>query len=426
MGVDGQYGCLVSQPHRTAGIVGAGPAGLIAAERLAQAGVAVTIYERMPSPARKLLMAGRGGLNLTHSEPLEQFLSRYADPDARLLDTIRIFPPHRLVAWAQALGQATFVGTSGRVFPTAMKASPLLRGWLARLAGLGVVFKLNHRWDGWDDSGKLMFSTPAGDVTVGHDAVLLALGGASWPRLGSDGSWVRLLRERGVTVSALEPSNCGVTIDWSHHMARHEGEPLKRIALSLGDKTQRGEAIVTKAGLEGGAVYALAPDLRRAFAAGAPAAAHLDLRPDASHAELVQRLGEPRGKQSMANFLRKSLRVTPVAIALMNEAARGKLPHDATALAALVKALPLAIPGFAAADRAISTAGGIPLSVLDERFMIRAMPGVFAAGEMLDWDAPTGGYLLQGCFATGFAAGAGMAGYLTQDVCLSEQLNPAV
>lgn len=412
--------------QKTAGIIGAGPAGLIAAERLAQGGVAVTVYDRMPSPARKFLMAGRGGLNLTHSEPLDTFLDRYADADPRLLDTIRLFPPHRLVAWAQALGQATFVGTSGRVFPKAMKASPLLRSWLARLAGLGVEFKLGHHWRGWADDGTLAFSTAAGDVTARHDAVLLALGGGSWPRLGSDGGWAAVLRERGVAVLPLQPSNCAVTTAWSHHMVRHEGEPLKRVALSLGGKTKRGEVIVTKTGLEGGAVYALAPELRRAFAEGAPATVHLDLRPDATAEELAERLREPRGKQSMSNFLRKCIRVTPAAITLLNEATKGKLPQDAAALAALTKAVPLSVTGFAGVERAISTAGGVPMSALDERFMIRTLPGVFAAGEMLDWDAPTGGYLLQGCFATGFAAGAGMAGYLTQKVAAHEQLDPAV
>ncbi|MDO9381794.1 MAG: TIGR03862 family flavoprotein [Hyphomicrobiaceae bacterium] len=411
--------------RKTAAIIGAGPAGLIAAERLAQAGVAVTVYDRMPSPARKLLMAGRGGLNLTHSEPLDTFLDRYADADQRLLDTIRLFPPHRLVAWAQALGQATFVGTSGRVFPKAMKASPLLRSWLARLAGLGVAFRLGHHWRGWTGDGALAFSTAAEDVSARHDAVLLALGGGSWPRLGSDGGWTDLLRERGVNVSPLQPSNCAVTVAWSHHMARHEGEPLKRVALSLSDKTKRGEVILTKTGLEGGAVYALAPELRRALAEGA-ATVYLDLRPDATAGELAERLREPRGKQSMANFLRKSIRVTPAAITLLNEATKGKLPQDAQALAALTKAVPLTVTGFAGIERAISTAGGVPLSELDERFMVKTMPGVFAAGEMLDWDAPTGGYLLQACFATGFAAGAGMAGYLTQVTAGQEQPNPAV
>ncbi len=411
MGVDGQHGCLV-RVQKSVGIIGAGPAGLIAAERLAQAGVAVTVYDRMPSPARKLLMAGRGGLNITHSEPLAAFLTRYADADPKLLEAVRGFPPHRLVAWVQALGQATFVGTSGRVFPKAMKASPLLRSWLARLEGLGVAFKLNHRWGGWSGDGMLAFATPAGEATARHDAILLALGGGSWPRLGSDGGWVSLLRDRDVPVLPLQPSNCGVTIAWSQHMARQEGEPLKRIAMSLGGKSQRGEAIITKAGLEGGAVYALAPDLRRAFATGSEATVHVDLRPDASVEELTERLREPRGKQSMSNFLRKCIRVTPAAVTLLNESSKGKLPQSAEALAALTKAVPLRVTGFAGVDRAISTAGGVPFSALDDRFMIRSLPGVFVAGEMLDWDAPTGGYLLQGCFSTGFVAAMGLAAYI--------------
>lgn len=384
----------------------------MAAELLAGDGHAVTIYDRMASPARKFLMAGRGGLNLTHSEPNGVFLSRYSPPIPALLDAIRAFPPDLLIAWANGLGQETFVGSSGRVFPKRLKASPLLRAWLTRLAGLGVVLKANHRWRGWTADGALMLETQDGPVVAAPDATLLALGGGSWPKLGSDGSWTGILAQHQVPVAPLAPSNCGIAIDWSRFMAKHEGLPLKRIALTVGDQTRRGEVVITGTGLEGGAVYALAPHLRAALAHAGPTVAHLDLRPDDSVAELTQRLSTARGKDSLATFLRKRLHLTPPGVALLNEAAGGKLPADPQALATRIKAVPLAIVGLAGTERAISTAGGLPFAALNDDFMIRALPGVFAAGEMLDWDAPTGGYLLQGCFATGVAAAKGIRAYL--------------
>ncbi|TCZ62977.1 BaiN/RdsA family NAD(P)/FAD-dependent oxidoreductase [Roseicella aquatilis] len=382
-------------------VIGAGPAGLMAAEVAAQGGAAVTVLDRMPSPARKLLIAGRGGLNLTHSEPLPDFLGRYGAARSRLAPSIEAFPPAALIAWAEGLGQETFVGTSGRVFPRAMKASPLLRAWLARLAGLGVALRPRHRWLGWE-AGALVFEAPEGPggatIRLRPAATVLALGGASWPRLGSDGAWTGLLEG----VAPLRPANCGFRIAWSEHLrTRFAGTPLKRIALSFGGATVRGEAVLTAAGIEGGAVYALSAALREAIAASGPATLHLDLRPDVEAAALAARLDGPRGGLSLANHLRRA-GLPPVAIGLVQEA----LHAGATApLSRLVKALPLRLEAPMGLDRAISSAGGLRWEEVDEHLMLRRRPGVFACGEMLDWEAPTGGYLLQACFATGVAAG---------------------
>jgi uncharacterized flavoprotein (TIGR03862 family) len=386
-------------------VIGAGPAGLMAAEVLATGGAAVTVYDRMPSPGRKLLMAGRGGLNLTHSEPLEAFLDRYGPARDRMAPMLHAFPPAALIAWAEALGQETFTGSSGRVFPRALKASPLLRAWLGRLAEQGVALRLRHRWEGWDSAGALAFAAPEGPVASRPAAVVLALGGASWPRLGSDGGWAGLLPG----VVPLRPANCGFAIAWSPvFRSRFAGTPLKRIALSFGRVTQRGEAVVTEAGIEGGAVYALSAALREAIATQGPVTASLDLRPDVPAAALARRLDGPRGGQSLANHLRRA-GLPPVAIGLVQEA----LHAGATAaLSALVKALPLRLTAPAPLARAISTAGGLGWDAVDGRLMLRDRPGVFACGEMLDWEAPTGGYLLQGCFATGVAAGRGALEWL--------------
>ncbi|MFN6954722.1 MAG: TIGR03862 family flavoprotein [Acetobacteraceae bacterium] len=386
-------------------VIGAGPAGLAAAEAAAEAGASVTLFDRMPSPARKFLLAGRGGLNLTHSEPRERFLSRYADADPRLLDAVRAFPPEAVARWCEGLGQPVFTGSSGRVFPVAMKASPLLRAWLARLAALGVGLRTRHRWTGFAPGAArgvaLAFDTPDGAMTEQADAVVLALGGASWPRLGSDAAWVAALQ--GVPVAPFVASNCGIRIAWSEAFrARFAGEPLKRIALACAGVRVRGEAVVTEAGLEGGAVYALSAPIRAALAERGEAELTLDLRPDIAEAALVARLDGPRGSRSLANHLRAKGGLPPVAAALLREA-----PEDGRPLSARVKALPLRVTGLAALDRAISSAGGIAWDALDERFMLRAHPGVFAAGEMLGWDAPTGGYLLTACLATGRAAARG-------------------
>ncbi|MBP6012700.1 MAG: TIGR03862 family flavoprotein [Alphaproteobacteria bacterium] len=385
-------------------VIGAGPAGLMAAELLSAAGLAVTVYDRMPSVARKLLIAGRGGLNLTHSEPFEKFVARYGTAAPQLKPILEAFPPGALVAWAEALGQPTFVGSSGRVFPKAMKASPLLRVWLARLAGQRVEIKTRHDWQGWDDSGALVFAHGSKTVLARPDATILALGGASWPKLGSTGAWVEILRQRGVAVSPLRPANMGFTVAWSEVFRRFEGEPLKSIALSFAGQTVRGEAMVTRAGLEGGAIYALSGPLREAIEAEGRAVVAIDLRPDMSTAALAAKLSRPRGTESMSNHLRKALALSPAAINLLREAHGVKLAEAPAALAAQIKAAPITLTGTQGLVRAISTAGGIALDALAENLMLRAQPSVYAVGEMLDWEAPTGGYLLQATFATAVAA----------------------
>ncbi|WP_029355381.1 TIGR03862 family flavoprotein, partial [Bosea sp. 117] len=396
-------------PH--VAVIGAGPAGLIAAQTLAEAGCRVTIFERMASPARKFLLAGRGGLNLTHSEPRERFLARYGAAVDWLTPMLDAFPPSRLRALAEELGEPTFVGSSGRIFPESFKASPLLRAWLARLDGLGVRLATRHLWTGWDGDGRLTFETPEGDVAIRADTTILALGGASWPRLGSDGGWVPVLAAAGVGLAPLEPANAGLRIDWSPLVAeRFAGTPLKRIALTLGDRQVRGEAVVTEGGLEGGAVYALGGAPREAIAREGQADLRLDLRPDLSEEQIATRLAAARKGETTANRLRKAAGLVPVAVALMREA--GPLPAEPAALARLVKAVPLRVNAVAPIGRAISSAGGVMRGAVDGGLMLRARPGCFVAGEMLDWEAPTGGYLLQVCFATGHAAARGALGFL--------------
>jgi uncharacterized flavoprotein (TIGR03862 family) len=398
-------------------VIGGGPAGLMAAEWLARDGARTTIFERMPSVGRKFLLAGRGGLNLTHSEALPDLLARYGARAAHLCDAIEAFPPSAVRAWCEGLGQDTFVGTSGRIFPKTFKASPLLRAWLRRLDGAGVGFKLRHRWAGWDEQGGLLFETPGGRVGVQADATVLALGGASWPRLGSDGGWVASLRDAGVAIAPLRPANCGFVAQWSDRFGeRYQGQPLKRITLSFGARSARGEAIVTRQGLEGGGIYTLSAPLREAIAASGEAVLRIALRPDLSAAQLRDRLEAPRHKQSLSTFLRKSVNLAPVAIGLLHEAAPGRLASmSAAELAALIAAVPVRLVATAPLERAISTAGGISFDALDGAFMLRRRPGVFVAGEMLDWEAPTGGYLLQAAFATGVAAARGALAWLARD-----------
>lgn len=408
---------MAAAPKPDVAVIGAGPAGLMAAEVLASGGASVTVYDAMPSAGRKLLMAGRGGLNLTHSEPLPQFMARYGDAAARLLSAIDAFSPDALRAWSEALGQPTFIGSSGRVFPQAFKASPLLRAWLRRLDASGVRLALRHRWTGWDDDGRLSFATPQGQVAVKAAATVLALGGASWPRLGSDGHWVDLLTQRGVSIAPLRPANCGFTVAWSEKFSeRFAGQPLKNIELRFGANTMRGEAMIGREGIEGGAVYAMASILRDEIARAGQATLHLGLHPDLDQHRLVERLAKPRGKQSFTTYLRKAAGLAPVAIGLLYESALtaqidlSRLsPAD---LAARINDVQINLTGTSGLDRAISTAGGIAFDELDDAFMLRRLPGVFAAGEMLDWEAPTGGYLLQASFATGAAAGRGALAFL--------------
>ena len=393
-------------------IIGAGPAGLFAAEYLSARGHKVRVYDRMPTPGRKFLMAGRGGLNLTHSEEMDAFLSRYRPANPQIEAAIRAFPPAALREWCDNLGQDTFIGSSGRVFPKAMKASPLLRAWRARLEAQGVELVLRHVWTGWDGQGALTFDTPDGTVTVKPRATLLALGGASWPRLGSDGGWAGLLGERGVAISPFQPSNSGFHVDWSEAFrSRHAGTPLKHVTLSFGGRDVTGDAMISAYGIEGGGIYALSGAVREALASG-PVTVYADLRPGVDLAALERRLASVRKGESMANRLRKAAGLSPVSAGLLREASY-PLPSVPSALAALIKACPIRLTGIAGLERAISSAGGIEFNALDERFMLKALPGVFAAGEMLDWEAPTGGYLLQACFATGLAAAKGIESRLS-------------
>ncbi len=389
-------------------VVGAGPAGLAAAEALAHAGRGVVVYDAAPSPARKFLLAGRGGLNLTHSEPLEAFLARYGPAAERLQAAIAAFSPDDLRAWAENLGEKTFVGSSGRVFPKSFKATPLLRAWLRRLDGLGVALRPRRRLTGLERGGRLRFAGPDGAEEAKAKAVVLALGGASWPRLGADGGWVDGLRAAGVEVAPLKPANCGFRVGWSKHLSdRFAGAPLKAIALTHAGRTVRGEAMIDRDGIEGGAVYALSAALRDAIERDGGATLVVDLKPDLGVAALAARLRRRPGASTSTLLRRAGL--TPAAIALMREA--GPLPDAAEALAARIKQVELRLTAPAPIARAISSAGGVTWAEIDETFMLKQLPGAFVAGEMIDWEAPTGGYLLQACFATGRAAGVGAAGW---------------
>lgn len=376
-------------------VIGGGPAGLAAAEHLATAGHEVIIFDRMPSLGRKFLYAGRGGLNITHAEPLERLLTRYGPATPHLRAALEAFCPTALATWCETLGEPTFTGTSGRVFPRSFKATPLLRAWFHRLQALGVTTRPNHRWTGWSSAGALQFQTPAGPTTIEAQATILALGGASWPRLGSDGAWTATLAPE-TPITPLRPANMGFRRPWSDHFrTRFAGHPLKRIAATIGPHTTRGEALLTNDGIEGGAIYALAAPLRDAIAASGQATLTLDLRPDLDHRALATRLGGPA--LSRSNALRRA-GLSAAAAALVRELG---LP----ATAATIKSLPLTLDAPQGLDRAISTAGGVQLGALDA-WMLPARPGTFLAGEMLDWEAPTGGYLLQACLSTGHAAAA--------------------
>jgi uncharacterized flavoprotein (TIGR03862 family) len=398
-------------------IIGGGPAGLMAAETLAALGHKVTVYDGMASVGRKFLLAGRGGLNLTHSEDFDAFVGRYGEAKRWMGELIDSFKPDDLRAWAEGLGQELFVGSSGRVFPKAMKASPLLRAWLAKLNQLGVTFVLGAKWQGWDADGALMFNrTDGASLTVKPDATVLALGGASWAKLGSDGAWVTALADKGVTIAPLQASNCGVEVAWSPHLAeRFAGTPLKAVAITCGDMVSRGDIVLTAKGLEGGAIYALSPALRAGLGAGA-CNITIDLRPDIDAHALAQKLVKSKAGQSLSSALKGQARLSPAAIGLMREACDNSLPTTAMGLARLIKAVTLSVTALAPIDRAISSAGGIVREAVDDNLMVKALPGVFAAGEMLDWEGPTGGYLLQACFASGKHAALGIDAFLKNPI----------
>ena len=396
-------------------IVGAGPAGLMAAEVLAARGIEVDVFDAMPSAGRKLLLAGKGGLNLTHGEPFEAFVARYRERAGALRPCLEAFGPDAVRAWASGLGVETFVGSSGRVFPVDFKAAPLLRAWLHRLRAQGVRLHMRHRWTGWDAAGRLRFDTPAGVSARQPGATVLALGGASWSRLGSDGAWVPWLQARGVPVAPLRPANCGFETPWSEHLrSRCAGQPLKAVALTWTEAdgrqvTQRGEFVLSDYGVEGSLVYAASAALRTAIERDGQARLSVDLLPTRSVDEVTRELAHPRGSRSLATHLKSRLGLHGAKTALLHELVPREVLADPARLAAAIKALPLALHAARPLDEAISTAGGVPFEALDEQFMIKALPGVFCAGEMLDWEAPTGGYLLTACLATGRAAGQGAA-----------------
>lgn len=388
-------------------IIGAGPAGLMAAETALAAGAHVDLYDAMPSPARKFLMAGKSGLNITHSEEEELFRSRYSAPDDRLTKMVEAFGPTEITGWMAGLGVETYTGSSGRVFPVGMKASPLLRRWLARLANAGARLHTRHRWTGWAEHGALQFGTPEGEALAEADMTILALGGASWSRLGSDGAWAEILAARGVEIEPFAPSNCGFAAEWSARLLdAHEGAPVKGVTLSAGERRQRGDFVITRAGIESGAVYPMSASLRAELAGKGAATVLIDLLPDTDEPALAARLAGANPKDSTSNRLRKAARLDGAKVALLNEAAKGVLPKDASALARFIKALPLTLTGTAPLDTAISTAGGVSWNALDENLMLKAIPGTYCIGEMVAWDAPTGGYLLTACLAMGRAIGA--------------------
>jgi len=407
--------------NRRVVVIGAGPAGLMAAEEIARRGMAVEVFDAKPSAGRKFLVAGKGGLNLTHSEPPEAFLSRYGSRRAQMEPLLRAFGPQELRQWAAGLGFETFVGSSGRVFPVGMRAAPLLRAWLQQLQAAGVIFHFRHRWLGWNAQGVLRVAAPQGECCVPAAAVVLALGGGSWPKLGSTGEWVPLLLERGVEVAPLRPANCGFNVAWSEHFrTRFAGQPVKNVVLSFSgpqgaDFRRQGEFVVSQAGVEGSLIYAVAALLRDALEAQGRAQVSLDLAPGWEQGELERRL-EPllSGSRSLASVLEKAARLKGVNAGLLREFAPHNELRDPKLLAGWIKRLPVPVLSPRPLEEAISSAGGVRFEVLDARLMLRALPGIFCAGELLDWEAPTGGCLLTGCFATGRAAGLGIVSWLDE------------
>jgi uncharacterized flavoprotein (TIGR03862 family) len=398
---------------RVVAIVGGGPAGLMAAEVAATHGLEVHVFDAMPSVGRKFLMAGKSGLNLTHSEPLPGFLDRFGPAHRYIEPALTAFGPEAVRAWATDLGIETFVGSSGRVFPVDFKAAPLLRAWLRRLRGDGVRFHVRHRWTGWNEAGLLIFETPDGSDTFTADALILALGGASWPSLGSDGAWEGLLAVKGVPVAPLMPANCGFDIGWTEHISsRYLGQPVKPVTLTSDAGTTRGEFVISATGVEGSGIYLHSAALRDRIAADGSAVLTIDLLPDWSPDRVRRALTAPRGSRSMADHLRRTVNITGVKAALARECLPPSVFADSAALARGLKALSLKATALRPIAEAISSAGGIRWGGLDERLMLRALPGVFAAGEMLDWEVTTGGYLLTACLALGWQAGSGAADWL--------------
>lgn len=396
-------------------VIGTGPAGLMAADILSERGFNVHLYDRTSSPARKLLLAGLGGLNLTHSESLESFVRHYSASLPVIEQAIRTFSADHLVEWCEQLGIHTIIGSSQRIFPQDMKASPLVRAWLERLNKRNVRLFMKHDWQGWDEDGSLIFKTDAELKRIKPDAVVFALGGASWPRIGTDGGWKSLFEQEQIRVSPLKPANMGINIAWSSIFKdSHEGHPIKSVTFTYEGEIRRGEAIVTQYGLIGAPVYAFSSRIYNTLAEGRLAYLKIDGKPDLKEEEIAARLSKARSKDSMTSKLRKSLNLSPVIIGLMREKTGKTLPSDVNQLARLIKHIELPITGTQGLDKAISTSGGLCLEEVNEHFMLTRKPGIFIAGEMLDWDAPTGGYLLQACFSTGAAAGIGAAEWLTQ------------
>lgn len=392
-------------------IIGAGPAGLMAAEELSSSDVDVTVYEAMPTVARKFLMAGKSGLNITHGEDYARFTTRFGASEARLKGALDEFTPQMLRDWAEGLGQKTFVGTSGRVFPNSMKGSPLLRAWLSRLSGRGVAIKVRHRWLGLHN-GALLFETPEGQIDIKPDAVVLALGGASWPRLGSTGEWVHGLREGGVDIADFQPANCGFDVAWSERFRqRFSGEPVKSVITTSDAGRFEGEFVITRHGVEGTLIYAHSAALRDSLAKDDRAVLTIDLAPGRTEERIARDLARASSKDSFSNKLRKSVGLSPVKVALLRECA---LPQHMQVgeLAQLIKAVPLVLSAPRPITEAISSAGGIRWDGVDQHYMLKSLPGIFVAGEMLDWEATTGGYLLTACFATGKASARGMLHWL--------------
>jgi uncharacterized flavoprotein (TIGR03862 family) len=399
----------MSKLEQTVAVIGGGPAGLMAAQELAAGGVRVDVYDAMPSVGRKFLLAGRGGMNITHAENYAQFLTRYGARAAELRPMLDGFGPQQVREWVHGLGIDTFVGTSGRVFPTEMKAAPLLRAWLHRLRENGVHFHQRHRWSGWNADGSLRIESPHGEIAVRADATVLALGGASWARLGSDGAWAPVLSGRGVEVAPLQPSNCGFDIGWSEHFAmKYAGQPLTTVAIG----GRKGQFVVTASGIEGSLVYALSAAWRDRIAGEGSAVIEIDLLPDLSPQRVLDELSHPRGSRSMSSFLQSRLHIKGVKTGLLHEVLGKEEFHDVERVAKVLKALPLRLRAPRPIDEAISSAGGVRFEAL-EGTMLRAVPGVFVAGEMMDWEAPTGGYLLTACFASGLQAGRDALRWIT-------------